>query len=110
MPSVTTRFPPPLHERFLQECERRDISPSDFIRKAVEAMMDHIDTAAVAPGSVVPVDPEVFHMDKDGAIHHAKTAQAPVVRARGIRGFAATDGTPLMPAAPKVEPDKKAKK
>lgn len=46
MPTVQVRFAPPLHERFVQECEKRDISPSEFIRRAVEAMMDHIDTPA----------------------------------------------------------------
>lgn len=44
MPTVQVRFAPPLHERFVQECDRRDINPSEFIRRAVEAMMDHIDT------------------------------------------------------------------
>lgn len=58
MPTVQVRFAPPLHERFVQECEKRDISPSEFIRRAVEAMMDHIDTPA--KGVVVSRPPNML--------------------------------------------------
>jgi hypothetical protein len=35
---------PPLHERFIQECERREMTPSDFIRRLVDAALEQIDT------------------------------------------------------------------
>ena len=46
MPTVQVRFAPPLYERFMQECGEREITPSEYIRRAVEAMMDRIDTKA----------------------------------------------------------------
>lgn len=99
MPSITTRFPPPLHERFIAECERREISPSDFIRKAVEAMMDHIDTPGPAMERPRLVTPSVIEaVAKAEAIAHAMGRLSPM---RGVRGFAVDGSGPLPIAGPR---------
>lgn len=41
MPILTIRLPAELHERFLAECEKREIKPSEFGRRAIEAFVDH---------------------------------------------------------------------
>ena len=42
MPTVQVRMAPPLHERFIQECEKRELTPSDFIRRLVDAALEQI--------------------------------------------------------------------
>ena len=49
MPILTIRLPAELHERFLAECEKRDIKPSEFGRKAIEAIVDHMGELPSAP-------------------------------------------------------------
>lgn len=112
MPSVTTRFPPPLHERFLQECERRDISPSDFIRKAVEAMMDHIDTPSSARASAddweVPMDIVIRPDIPANTVLRQGSPKDGPEGMRGVRGIA-MDGSKIEPrrATPKAEKGKR---
>ena len=92
MPTVQVRMAPPLHERFLQECERRDISPSDFIRQAVELMMDHIDTRAHE-------ETEPWQDAKPVPLPTARIAPRPLPSdpkrlPSGVRGFS-LDGGPM---------------
>ena len=41
MPILTIRLSAELHERFLAECDKRDIKPSELGRKAIETIVDH---------------------------------------------------------------------
>ena len=54
---------PPLHERFIQECEKREMTPSDFIRRLVDAALEQIDTPTSyltrMPGESVRVAEEI---------------------------------------------------
>lgn len=94
MPVISIRVSAELHERFLAECEKRDIRPGELGRRALEAITDQMIDAARA--KIARVDP-VAHAGKH------------VVRgsASRIRGFATDGSGPIAPPADRLKGPKK---
>ena len=85
MPVLTIRLPAELHERFLAECEKRDIKASELGRKAIEAIVDRmIDQAAVGP-KTEPLDERLYN----------RPMLVPKRLPPGVRGYA-LDGSPIV--------------
>jgi hypothetical protein len=84
MPTVQVRMAPPLHERFIQECEKREMTPSDFIRRLVDAALEQIDTPTTylrrMPGERAPLS---------SGGHEAAHKR---IASPGVRGFAIGGG------------------
>jgi len=89
MPVLTIRLPAELHERFLAECEKRDTSPSEFGRKAIEAIIDHM-----------PNRPSPQYRQETTVLAAPHKQQA-----AGIRGFT-MDGEPIYDGAARPNPKK----
>lgn len=110
MPSITFRLSPTLHERFVQECEKRDISPSEFMRKAVEAMMDRMDEPALreTTGAYTPIlTPPTPSLLFAGRVSETnKATHADFVHRQAVRGFA-MDGSPLVTKRDRLKGPKK---
>lgn len=86
MPTVQVRFAPPLHERLIQECERLEITPSEFIRKLADAALNQMEEDRPAKP---PSDDLGHHGPKD---RDRQLKRLPPQ----VRGFAALGGDPIV--------------
>lgn len=86
MPVIATRISAELHEAFLAQCGKRDLKPSDFIRKLIEGVTERM------------IDKPVE--DENLGYHGTKARDR---AAASVRGFAATDGTPLVKMASRLK-------
>lgn len=121
MPILTIRLPAELHERFLAECEKREIKPSEFGRRAIEAFVDHwMDQCPAQPAADVSRETNQEAQLRADLLNHGtaitkggkRVDPADVfVRATGtarVVGFA-TDGSPVYAKGPasRLKGDKK---
>lgn len=79
MPVLTIRLSTELHERFTAECLKRDTTPSELGRRAIEAIVDHMIDQPMTSLQIV------------------KQAHRRLISS-GVRGFA-LDGSPLTTKA-----------
>lgn len=94
MPILTIRLPAELHQRFLAACEAREVTPSEFGRRAVEAIVDGLESAAELKHLAVQArKPGKTAMNQ--AQFEAKIAAIRNPRGSSVRGFA-IDGSPLV--------------
>lgn len=82
MPVLTIRLPTELHERFLAECEKREIKPSEFGRRAIEAIVDRMGDEPATRSFVIPAGSSV-------------SVVIPKRLPPQVRGFA-IDGSPIV--------------